>query len=573
MNNKTWTLRSVTPEEEERKRVLAETLDLPPLIVGLLAQRGLTLESDIRQFLHGTLSDLPDPFLLNEMDRAVDRLLKACERKEKILFFGDYDVDGITGCAQIQNYFREAGFSSEVFLPHRMKEGYGLTEESVRGILALKPDLLVTIDNGTTAREAISFLKEKGIETIVVDHHETPSEKARPPAVALLNPKAPHAGFKEKNIASAGLIFLLLMAFRSRCRERGLSPLPNLKRYLDLACLGTIADIVPLTGTNRLLVKYGLEEMGGMKRPGLKALMEVSAVQPPVNAGMVSFRLAPRINAAGRLSDPRWALDLLLAKDTAEAAPLAAKLEEFNRERQRLEETAVREAIEMVERDQGDRKGIVVASSRWHLGIVGIMAAKLTERFYRPAVVLSLSEDGKDARGSARTIPGLSVYAALKKIEKDMTRFGGHDAAAGMSLPAEDVQRFAENFDRSVREAWVDSLTPRLFIDAEIPLQHVNAPLIKELTALEPYGPANPEPVFRASSVSLAASRIVGSNHFKTTLCQGGSRVDAIGFGWGSYLETVMKQDLHDVAFYPQFNQWNGVERIQLKIKSIVPST
>lgn len=566
-----WTVRSFPSEHEERKKELAQKLGLSPLVTQLLLQRGPSpwSDDDIHRFLHGTLTDLPNPFLLPDMDRAVDRLVKAIQNKEKILFFGDYDVDGITGTAQFRSFFREIGLETRSFLPHRLHEGYGLTEKSVRKIVAEKPDLLVTIDNGTNACQEIAHLRKAGIDIVVVDHHEAPSENNPPPTVALVNPKTKNAQWRERDIASAGLVFLLLIALRSRLREQGGHPLPNLKRYLDLACLGTIADIVPLTGTNRLIVKYGLEEIAATSRPGLKALMEDASVRAPMNVGSVAFRLAPRINAAGRLGDPQWALDLLLAENEGEARLFASRLEELNRERQKIEENVLKEAVEMVERDQADRKGLVVAGAGWHLGVVGIVAAKLTERFGRPAVVLALSEDGTEARGSARTIPGFSVYAALKKVEGEMTRFGGHEAAAGMTLKSQNLERFAEKFDESVRREWSESCSPRLVIDAEIRLNDINSPLLRELTLLEPHGSGNPEPLFISSPVSLKGSRIVGNGHLKTTLCQEGAQIDAIGFNWGSYLESAVKKDLHQVAFSPEINEWNGTKNLQIKIKSI----
>jgi single-stranded-DNA-specific exonuclease len=569
-----WLLRPFSPEQAEQKDLLSRKFGLNPLTSQLIIQRNLFSDGDgeIQRFLYGTLNDLPNPFLLPDMDRAVDRLMKGIRNKEKILFFGDYDVDGITGTAQLRFFFREIGLETRSFLPHRLHEGYGLTEKSVRKIVAEKPDLLVTIDNGTNARDEIAYLRKAGIDVVVIDHHEAPSENDPPPTAALVNPKSKNSKWSERDIASAGLVFLLLIALRSRLREQGGYPLPNLKRYLDLACLGTIADIVPLTGTNRLIVKYGLEEIAAASRPGLKALMEAASIRIPVGVGSVAFRLAPRINAAGRLSDPKIALDLLLAQSASEAVPLAVKLEELNRERQRIEENVLKEAAAMVEEQQKDRQGIVAAAPGWHLGVVGIVASKLTERFGRPAVVLAVSEDGGEARGSARTVPGLSVYAALKKIEEEMIRFGGHDAAAGLAVRRENLETFARRFDRSVREDWNDSHRPKLWIDAVLPLKEIHTPLVKELTLLEPHGPGNPEPLFMSSEIKLEASRIVGNGHLKTVLCQGETRIDAIGFDWAPYLETSLKTDLHRVAFSPQINEWNGSENIQIKIKSIRPN-
>lgn len=567
----TWLLRSLTAEQEGLKHGLVHTLKLNPIIANLLLQRNLSEEREIRRFLNGTLSDIPNPFLLPDMDQAVDRLITAISRREKILFFGDYDVDGITGTAQFQAFFRDLEFPAQPLLPHRMHEGYGLNEKSVQKIIAQSPNLLVTIDNGTTSQKEIAFLREKGIEVIVIDHHETPSEKSHPPSLALINPKSPHSKLGDRNIASAGLVFLTLMALRSRLRERGVTLLPNLKRYLDLAALGTIADIVPLTGTNRLLVKFGLEELGMTSRPGIRALMNVSAVQPPLSTYSVSFRLAPRINAAGRLDDPRLALDLLLSQNIEEAQAMALRLNDLNQERQRIEESALNEAIELIEKHQMDRKGIAVASPNWHLGIVGIVASRLTERFHRPAVVLSVSPDGKEAKGSARTISGLSIYQVLKNIADEMTRFGGHDAAAGMSVAGDRVEIFAEKFDQAVRAVWKGDPTSILHIDAKLGLQEINEKFLEDLQKMAPHGPGNPQPVFFAPEVNLKGCRIVGERHLKMNLLQNRHQVQAIGFDWGHYLETALKSEFHHVAFSPEFNDWNGQVSIQLKIKSIIP--
>lgn len=557
---------------------LQDEFDLHPLIAHLLLKRGFSSTDQVRLYLDGTLADLPNPFDLPDMDRAVERLIKALAQREKIAVFGDYDVDGITGTAQLAAYFREIGLPVLPLLPHRMHEGYGLTEKAVRKIAAEKPDLLVTVDNGTKSAAEIAHLKKLGVDVIVIDHHETPSVDAWPPVEALVNPKRTDSRFHERDIASAGLVFLLLMAFRSKCRDQGIGPLPNLKRYLDLACLGTIADIVPLTGTNRLLVRHGLAELGVSSRPGLKALREVAAVASPVSVTHVAFRLAPRINAAGRLADPKIALDLLLSESPEEATVLANRLEELNRERQSTEEKVTREAILQIEETQADRKGLVAAGRGWHLGVVGIVAAKLTERFGRPAVALALGEDGLEAKGSARSVPGFSVYEPLKRIESLMLKFGGHAAAAGLTIEAGRLDEFSKAFDREVQNLWNGNGPVAREADADLPLSQVDAPLVRDLGRLEPFGPGNPEPVFLATDVALEGCRIVGAGngarkgHLKAVLRQNGARMDSIGFDWGHYLETARNSSRHKVAFCPQINHWNGQALIQLKIKSIEPT-
>lgn len=571
-----WRISPPLPDEETKAENLRRQFDIHPLIARLLVRRGFSDEIQAERFLNGTVAHLPDPFALPDMEAAVDRLLQAAERREKVVVFGDYDVDGMTGTAQLCAYFREIGRPLHPLLPHRLHDGYGLTDKAVRRIEAEKPQLLVTIDNGTKSSAEISRLKSQGVETIVIDHHETPTPESWPPVVALVNPKRTDSRFPERDIASAGLVFLLLMALRSRARERGITPLPNLKRYLDLACLGTIADVVPLTGTNRLIAKYGLEELGISGRPGLKALGVSANVAPPVNVTHVAFRLAPRLNAAGRLADPKLSLDLLLATRHEEAYALAARLEELNRERQSVEELVTKEAIRQIEETQADRKGIVAAGRGWHLGVVGIVAAKLVERFERPAIALAISEDGREAKGSARSIAGYSVYEPLKKIEEMMIRFGGHAAAAGMTVDGSRVEEFSKAFDRAVRESLDQARPPSLDIDATLPLSQINGPLVRDLARLEPFGPGNAEPVFLASDVSLEGCRVVGAGargHLKAQVCQSGARIDAIGFDWGSYMATAQKIRAHHVAFTPQINEWNGQKSMQLKIKFLAPNT
>lgn len=573
-----WRLSPPHPDETTLGPQLERIFDLHPLVARLLVRRGFHDEKTIRNFLNGTLADLPDPFTLPDMKTAADRILQAVERREQIVVFGDYDVDGISGTAQLCAYLREIGARPVPLLPHRMHEGYGLTEKAVRKIEAEKPDLLVTIDNGTKSMAEITHLKNRGTEVIVIDHHETPSADAWPPVVALVNPKRLDSRFPERDIASAGLVFLLLIALRARARERGLTPLPNLKRYLDLACLGTIADVVPMTGTNRLLVKYGLQEVGTSTRPGIKALREVAAVSAPLSVTHVAFRLAPRLNAAGRLADPKIALDLLLSESEEEAYVLANRLEELNRERQVVEEKVTREAFIQIEAEQADRKGIVAVGTGWHLGVVGIVAAKLTERFGRPAVALTMSEDGREAKGSARTVAGFSVYAPLKKIEHLMLRFGGHAAAAGMTVAADQLTDFKNAFNAAVCDLWSDEAGPAIGIDAAINLREVGGALVKDLERMEPFGPGNPEPMFGVSDVRLEGCRVVGRSgaqgkgHLKTTVCQDGVRLDGIGFNHGHYLPTALATPRHHVVFMPQRNEWNGKSSLQIKIKEIQPS-
>ncbi|MBI2083276.1 MAG: single-stranded-DNA-specific exonuclease RecJ [Deltaproteobacteria bacterium] len=554
----------VLPRNLEKENELIKALSITPLTAHLLIQRGIDSPDLADKFLNPDWKDLPDLDQIPDMDRAVERLIQAFQKRERILVYGDYDVDGITATAQLLSFFEELGHPIESHIPHRIDEGYGLNIDSLKKILAQKPvSLLVTVDTGTNAHQEIAYLKERKIDVIVIDHHQTP--ETRPPVIALLNPKLPGSRFQEP-VCSAGLVFLLLLSLRAELRRRGFQATPNLRRYLDLACLGTIADIVPLTGVNRLLVKGGLKEIAETKRPGLIALLEKSQTKPPLRIGSVSFRLIPRLNAAGRIANPNLALELLLEKGWERAELLADELEQLNRQRQKIEEDVLTEALQMLANNPSPKNGIVVAKSGWHLGVVGIVAARLVEKFNRPSIVLSL-ENGL-GRGSARTVPGFSVYNALQQIKDLMVRFGGHHQAAGITLKEENLKTFSERFDQ-VTGSLLNSSPPRLSIDALISLQEINFSLVHELSLLEPYGPGNHEPLFATHPVSFSACRIVGENHLKGKLVQNEAERETIGFDFGHYLKQASSGLLHRIAFGIQTNHWNGIDSIQLVLKEI----
>lgn len=560
--NSPWLIRERDPAREKR---LAKTISVSELTAHLLLQRGITEREEAERFLRPQWSHLPDLKLLPELDRAVERLTQALAKKEKVLLYGDYDVDGMTATAELAVFFRELGLEPETHLPHRLKEGYGLNLDVLKEILERKkPDLIVTIDNGTNASAEIDFAKQQGVDVIVIDHHETPKE--RPACLALLNPKRQDSRFSEP-VASAGLVYLLLLAWRAELRRRGIGPLPNLRRYLDLAALGTIADVVPLTGLNRLLVKEGLAELNATQRPGLAALISRAELRRPITVGGAAFRIAPRLNAAGRLADPRLAFELLLTQDSHAAAAFADQLEGLNRERQQIEEKVLAEAIEMVE--SSDRRGIAVGKVGWHLGVVGIVAARLVERYGKPAFVFSINPDQGTAKGSGRTPKGFSLYEALCEIRDTMVRFGGHHDAAGATLKAESLEIFAQRFDQAVRDRFPAGPGKPMVVDALLKLAEIGPNLMKELALLKPHGPGNPEPLFAARDVFLERSRIVGLGHLKAVACQDGAEREAIGFDWGHYLPRLKDRRPHQIAFQPEWSLWNGVDRVQLVIRNL----
>ncbi|QQR81191.1 MAG: hypothetical protein IPJ69_03365 [Deltaproteobacteria bacterium] len=504
----------LSPEEISLKQLFIDQFQLHPILAQILVSRGFREIQDAQSFLFGDLAQLPNPFELSGMLEAVIRVVESISHKQKILLFGDYDVDGITGCAQLALFLKEIGATVDVLLPHRIHDGYGLAPSSVEKIKIIKPDLLITIDNGT----------------------------------------------------------IFLMALRSKLREHTLK-LPNLKRYLDLACLGTIADVVPLTGTNRLLVKYGLKELTTSQRPGIKALKEVSSVSEDVTPYIVGFRLAPRINAAGRMADPKEALQLLMSSTENEAQVLAQKLEAYNRQRQAEEEKALNEAFTMIETSGLlERRGIVVGSKTWHLGIVGILAARLTEKYHRPAIALSFFEDKNIAKGSARSIAGFSVYAALKNIEHKMINFGGHEAAAGMTLDLKSLEDFSESFHQSIESLSPEPFRKKIRVDSILPFNEISPLLLEQLSLFEPFGSSNPEPTFMTEDAKLHSCRIIGSgnNHLKFSASHSQLSFDGIYFNGAKDLETILKTTHHQLIYNLQKNTWNGRSSIQLKLKTLL---
>lgn len=569
MTQRPW---QAKPSDRETEQRLSETLRISPLMARLLLGRGLTDPGKIDRFLQAKVEHIPDPFTLAEMDQATDRILRAVSGQEDVLIFGDYDVDGITGTAQLVLFLKELGLKARTLLPHRLQDGYGLSPQSVKKILASPPKLLITIDNGTNALVEITELVHQGVEVIVIDHHETPNQ--RPPVVALLNPKRSDTPFEEKNIASAGLVFLLLMALRKKWRtEKGASPTgtgPNLKRYLDLACLGTIADVVPLIGLNRILVKHGLEELTRTTRAGLKALKDVAKIQGPVTPITVAFRIAPRINAAGRMADPSVALQLLTTEDPLQAYELAMQLEGFNRDRQGVEEKMTQEAEESVAASQLNHRCLVVASEGWHLGVAGIVAARLVERHRKPAIVLAI--EGATARGSARTVESLSIYDVIRKANEGnpvLLKFGGHHAACGLSLLARDIEIFSHQLETVLNQgqfAQAEEASTPLWVDSFVGLPEINLTLLQEISQLEPFGAGNPEPLLAAEGVRWQNPRVVGTKHLKGQIVQGATQLEAIGFGMSNFRTLTA---IEKIAFFPQWNEWNGLTSIQLKIKFI----
>jgi single-stranded-DNA-specific exonuclease len=514
---------------------LARLLELHPQVASFLWQQGYREAEQVRAFLDPRLQSLGDPFRLTDLKRAAERIRQAISAREKMVIFGDYDVDGITSSALLWRVLRKLGAEVETFLPLRMEEGYGLSQDGIERCMEQhKPAVLIAVDCGTTALPQVAWLRERGIDVLIIDHHALPPEL--PAAYALVNP-ARDVELKLEYLASVGLVFKVchgLLKLMDEGKER-----VDLRDYLDLVAVGTVADIVPLIEENRVLVRRGLQQLERSHWAGLRALLEVSQVSYPVTAQDVGFRLGPRLNASGRLGDAMRSLLLLQTDDRAEAVAIASELNRNNRERQAVElETFQQAEAQLQERyDPARDWGIVLSGANWHWGVIGIVASRLQKRYHRPTVVIGLNEDGL-GKGSGRSIDGISLVRALRACAEDLELFGGHDMAAGLNIRAERVDAFRRNFSRNVRAQAGDGdvFQPALNLSGAISVPEVNDQLFRKFEELAPFGRLNPEPVFLFGAIRYTRpAQLFGRNHVKLFIRGEVGEIEAVGFGLGEH--------------------------------------
>jgi single-stranded-DNA-specific exonuclease len=561
-----WTL---APPQPLLAGQLASQLKTSPLLAQCLLNRGFSEPIAIENFLSPRLKNLADPFLLPNMDKAVERLLRAREQNESLVIFGDYDVDGVTSTALLTEVLRELGWRVDFYLPNRMDEGYGLSADGVENCLKKFPTtLLLAVDCGSTAVETIKSLAARGIDVIVLDHHQV--SNPAPNAVALVNPQI--AGEKEisfRELCSAGLAFKLAHAILKRGRETDLPGAEefDLKPLLDLVALGTIADLVPLTGENRILVSAGLRQLNETKRAGIIALKRVAQTPEKIGAYEVGFQLAPRLNAAGRLETAEESLHLLLAESLEAAMPIAQNLDLRNRERQKIEKSIVEEVIGVVRSKFDAQKDFVIVEGQllWHIGVVGIVASRVLQEFYRPTIIIG-GENG-EMRGSGRSIAGFDLAAALRECDDLLLRHGGHAMAAGLSIAPEKIDLLREKLNELARlKLKPEDLQPPLRLDAEVGLDEINLDSLAELEKLKPTGQGNPNVQFCARNLSHARPlQKIGANkqHVKFWLKDDSMTHEALWWNGGDKSLPVGKFDL---AFAPQINEFNGRRTVQLKV-------
>jgi len=562
ITERSWRERQADPE------AVASLTDsgIPALLARLLANRGVCDPQAAQAYLNPTLSSLHDPLLLSGMAEGVERLCLAATRGERVCIHGDYDVDGVSSVALLVSFFRAVGLDCFSYIPKRLTEGYGLSLQGVASAARQGATVLVTVDCGIGSVAEALLCRECGIDLIITDHHSPP--EVLPDAFAIINPLLPESRFPFRSLAGVGVAFHLVIALRARMRAGGSFPgrEPDLKEYLDLVALGTVADVVPLLGVNRVLVSYGLKELSAASRPGVQALKEVAGVSGEVGCGAVGFRLAPRINAAGRLEDASLGLEMLLTADLLKAKEIATALDDSNAERQALELATLDEARCMLEDGAcHGRKSIVLGSELWHPGVIGIVASRIAEMFHRPVILFAL--EGGTGRGSGRSISRFHLLDAIKSCAGHLLRYGGHSHAAGLSIEEGELELFALAFDQAACAGLdAEALIPSTPYDLELSAAQIGEALPRELERMKPFGMGNPEPLFLLKGATVSGSRVLKGGHLKLQLACGGRSFEGIGFGLAEKWEGAGRVDL---LFSPGMNVWNGKSSLQLTIKDL----
>ena len=557
--NKKWELNEANDALINK---ISEEFNVSKLVANIIANKGLTNSDEIEVFLHPRRTDFHDPFMMPDMEKAVDRVVKAIETHEKVAIYGDYDVDGITSSTVLKRFLAERGLETDVYIPNRLHEGYGLNENAIREIADTKHTLIITVDCVITGNKEIELAKSFGIDTVVTDHHE-PTETL-PDAVAVVDCKRKDNKYPFNGLAGVGVAFKLTQAISMKLGIREEEYL----KYLDLVCVGTISDIVPLVDENRTISKLGLKLVRQTRNIGLKVLLD-SIGYKKIDSMAISFGVAPRINACGRMGHEKEALELFLTDSKDEAERITHNLNEYNQERQEIEKRIFNEAQKMMEDpEQQKLPCIVLGGENWHHGVIGIVSSKITEMYFKPSVLLCYEDDL--ARGSGRSIPGFDLHEALEKCSTYIKQFGGHSMAIGITIEKDNFKKFKQEFEEYAEKSNISSIVPVIKIDEKVQLQDISIKDIKDLELLEPFGEGNKMPLFQISNLKITSIRTLSEGkHLKAMLQDENKYIDTIGFNLGNISSEYAIGSKVDVVGNLEINSYKGMENIQINLKDM----
>ena len=557
--NKKW---EFYDSDNAKIKEISQKFNISELLATVLVNRNIKTNEEIKLFLNPTRNDFHDPYLMPDMKNAVDRIIKAIDEKEKTMIYGDYDVDGITSITVLSKFLNQCGLNVGYYIPNRLNEGYGLNKKAIKTIADEGYKLIITVDCGISSTEEIDYAYSLGMEVIITDHHE-PLD-ILPNALAIIDCKRKDNKYPFNSLAGVGVSFKLIQAIGQRLNL----PEKEYLKYLDIVCIGTISDIVPLVDENRVIAKLGLMLIKQTKTPGVKALLKATSYKE-VNSTTVSFGIAPRINACGRMGHEKDALELFLTENIVEAEQITEKLNEYNKQRQNIEKRIFEEAIAKIEKNEENKKNmIILGSENWHHGVIGIVSSKITELYYKPSILICFEND--NGKGSGRSIPGFDLHEALCLASDYLEKYGGHEMAVGLSLKKKDFKAFKEKLESIAENLHTDELTPIIKIDKEITLNDIKIENVKELNLLEPFGESNKTPIFIYRNLKIDSIRALSEGkHLKLTLKDENKIINAIGFNMGKYSEEYLIGDKIDVIGVLEINTFNGIESVQINMKDI----
>lgn len=553
--------------ETETKKIdeISNKYNINKLLARILVNRGIKTEKEIKIFLEPTRNDFYDAFLLPDMEKAVDRIIKAINNKEKVIIYGDYDVDGITSVTVLKKFLKERGLDVGFYIPNRIEEGYGLNKKAIEKIIEQAYTLIITVDCGISGIEEIEECSKIGIDTIVTDHHE--QGDILPNAYAVIDAKRKDNKYPFRDLAGVGIVFKLIQAISIKLN---LDDKEYLK-YLDIVAVGTISDIVPLIDENRVIAKLGLKLIEVTKNVGLRELI-ISSNYKKINSNTISFGIAPRINACGRMGYQEEALKLFLTENIIEAKEITKKLNKYNLERQEKEGNIFKQAIEKLKLEKIENMDVIVlGDDNWYHGVIGIVASKLTEAFFKPTILVCFEDN--QGKGSGRSIPNFDLYEALKYCSDYLEKFGGHEMAVGLTIKKENFEKFKAKFEEIAKQNNVSQIIPKLKIDAEISKNDLRLETVDELKKLEPFGEKNEKPYFIYKGLKISSIRALSEGkHLKLSLRDGNQLIDAIGFNLGNLADEYLIGDKVDIVGMLEINEYNGTKKIQINLKDIMKS-